>query len=149
MGCSSVGNVASPPLSLPHGSFCIPSLEEFSDVCIIPFIGPLIPRLGFGFGFVFTRLWEPHRLIMWSGSFMLWMKTLLLGCRGDMVVAGGVIVASFEGDFICVAIIGTAFSLVSSWCVSLIFLLFELWTSGSCSSVILFSSVVIVFGLCM
>ena len=43
-----------------------------------------------------------------------------------MVVAGGVVVASFEGDFICVAILGTDFSLVSSWCVSLIFLLFEL-----------------------
>ena len=66
------------PLSLPHGSFCFPSLEDFSDVCIIPFIGRLVPRLGFGF---FSRLWEPHRLLMWFGSLMQWFRTLLLGCR--------------------------------------------------------------------
>ena len=29
----------------------------------------------------FSRLWEPHRLLMWFGSLMQWFRTLLLGCR--------------------------------------------------------------------
>ena len=61
-------------------------------------------------------------------------------------MAGGVVVASFEGDFVFVAILGTDFS-GSLVCFTDI-LLFEKWSSGSWLSVILFSCVVILFGLC-